>query len=90
MKITKKSFSLTVKASANYNTFGLSEGFEIEMDSEFNDFDFEAMRQALKDRLIAEAKDGVKTLNEELNRTHKEAPTTEEPELTLTEDDLNE
>lgn len=65
MKITKKHYSISVKATQNYQSYTVSEGFEVEVDDDFDSFAFEEAKQELKDRVLVEAKEGVEMMNEQ-------------------------
>lgn len=56
MNIIKKSFSVSVKPTKNYQSIALTEGFEVVVDENFSEFDYEIEKQAIKDRLAVEAK----------------------------------
>ena len=55
MKINKKVWSASVKLTKNYQSINLTEGFEVEVDKDFDEFSYEAMKQDIKDRLVEEA-----------------------------------
>ena len=56
MNITKKSYTVSVKGSKNFQSVSLTEGFDVDIDDSFNAFDFEQEKQKLKDRLVDEIK----------------------------------
>lgn len=56
MNIEKKTYSVSVKATRNYQSVSVSEGFDVMIDDKFNQFDFEQEKQRLKDRLVDEAR----------------------------------
>ena len=55
MKINKKVWSASVKLTKNYQSINLTEGFEVEVDKDFDEFSYEAIKQDIKDRLVEEA-----------------------------------
>lgn len=54
MKTTKRTYTVSVKGSKNYQSVSLTEGFEVEMDEHFNIIDFETEKNTVKERLIEE------------------------------------
>lgn len=56
MNISKKSYSVSVKLTRNYQSISLTEGFEVIVDDKFDEFVYEAEKQAVKDRLVEESK----------------------------------
>lgn len=67
MKITKKHYGISVKATMKYQSYTVTEGFEVEVDDDFDSFAFEEAKQELKDRVMVEAKEGVESLLEQPN-----------------------
>lgn len=65
MKLTKKNFTMTVSGTKNFQSVKLTEGFEVEVNDEFNELEFESMKSQLKDRLIKEVLAGITDFNKE-------------------------
>ncbi len=62
MKIKTKNYSVSVKLTKNYQSINLTEGFEVEVDVDYDEFAFEAMKQEIKDRLVEEANKYINTV----------------------------
>lgn len=54
MKTTKRTCTVSVKGSRNFQSVSLTEGFEVDIDEKFNILDFENERNVVKERLINE------------------------------------
>lgn len=65
MKLSKKIYSVSTKGSKNYQSVTLTEGFEVSVDEDFDEFEYETQKAALKDRLITETKQYLNTFVEE-------------------------
>jgi predicted DNA-binding antitoxin AbrB/MazE fold protein len=56
MKTTKRIYNLSIKGTKNYQSVSVTEGFEVEVDKDFNELEFEVEKQKLKDKLTEETK----------------------------------
>lgn len=65
MKPTKRTYTVSIKASKNYQSVSLTEGFEVDVDEKFNELDFDVEKQKLKDKLVSEANDFINSFVEE-------------------------
>ena len=54
MNIQKKSFTVSVRGSKNYQSVELSQSFDVLVDDSYDEFSFQAEQQRLKDQLIEE------------------------------------
>lgn len=61
MNLEKRNYSISIKGSKNFQSVSLTEGFEVNVDEDFNELDFTQEKELLKNRLIDETK---KTLTE--------------------------
>lgn len=66
MNIVTKNYSISVKGTRNYQSISISEGFEVAIDETFDEFQFEAEKQKLKDKLVEESKNYLNVFVEEI------------------------
>lgn len=56
MNVNKKTYNVSIKLTRKFNSISITEGFEVEVDKDFNEFEFETHKQMIKDKLIEEGK----------------------------------
>jgi len=62
MKIIKKIYNFSLKATKNYNSVSVTEGIEAEMENDGDDVIFEKMKSDLKKKIKEETKDELEKL----------------------------
>lgn len=56
MNIEKKIYNVSVKATRKFQSVSITEGFEVTMDKDYDEFQYESFKQMIKDKLIVEAR----------------------------------
>ena len=60
MKVTKKSYNVSVTASKDFQSIKLTEGFEVEVNDDFDELQYEDMKTKLQDRLLSQVHGDMK------------------------------
>jgi hypothetical protein len=66
MNITEKTYSVSIKATKNFNSVSVTEGITVKVDDTFADLEWEVSKQELKDRLIEETKKLINKWDDDL------------------------
>lgn len=72
MNIKERSFNVTLKATKNYNSAAVTEGLTVLVDDQFNELDWEVMKQEVKDKLTEEVKKLLETWDVRLKHNEYE------------------
>lgn len=67
MNLKERTYTISIKGTKNFQSVNLTEGFTATVDEKFDEFEWTTMKEALKDRLIAETKKCLQGFVQERN-----------------------
>ena len=70
MKITEKTYEVSVKGSKNFQSVGVTESFTVLIDDKFDQLEFETTKVQLKERLIDEVKSYINQFDNEMKNNN--------------------